>query len=55
MQDELTEDDRDMICAETSEEIEKRRKACLGETVHWTVSYSSAATQMAAEVPRCRR
>ena len=51
MQDELTEDDRDMIYAETSEEIEKRRKTCLGGTVHWTVPYSSAAAQMATHVP----
>ncbi len=38
MQDELTEDYREMIYAETAAEVEKRRKACFGETVHWTVS-----------------
>jgi transposase-like protein len=55
MHEELGNDYRDMIYADTAAEVERCRKACLGETVHWTVSYSSAATQMAAEVPRCRR
>ena len=38
MHDELTEDYRDMIYADTAAEIEKKRKACFGETVPRTVS-----------------
>ncbi len=37
MQDELTKDYRDMIYADTAAEVERRRKACVGKTVQWTV------------------
>ena len=38
LHDELAEDYHDMIYAGTAEEVQARRNACVGETVHWTVS-----------------
>jgi len=55
MHEELGNDYRDMIYADTAAEVETRRKAFVGKAVHWTPFLSSSAAQMAAEVPRCRR
>ena len=55
MHDELTEDYRDMIYADTAVEVEKRRKAFVGKAVHWTPFLSSSAAQMAAEMQGRRR